>query len=402
MTKKGRHLQCANCLYPLDQPTVIVNGASYCCSGCAQGGPCICSYEHLSPSQRSMTANPGSGLTSGQDYSLNLPSPDSFTRMVENMVKEVEMTRQVVKGQDGSVNDLLDLLQKATNLLQVAAHRLEGPNSIPSSNRSIEPVRPAKNEDEWETISLVVENATEPDIAFSYTRALGKLDSVRDIRLVSLNKSHLLYRVETRSKAKFAREVMSLPDYRPVRIQATLDEITVQLNGPPARVFDLERLLGDTLVDLEQEDQVNGPEVHIEARPPSREARRGTMEAGIDGFFNARHYLVNDGEAGPVEMKSWRVEVSLEGDQFDQNGKLSGFDEAQEALKKLMTGYNNQLLNKLKPYDEIPPTPENIARTLYEQLREAISHQPLRLKGIKVWASPTQYVWYSEPPGNAA
>jgi 6-pyruvoyltetrahydropterin/6-carboxytetrahydropterin synthase len=307
-----------------------------------------------------------------------------------------------MKGQGGPVNDLLVLLQKATSLLQVMAYRLEGPVSPPLANHSLERVPPVRNEAEWETITLVVENATEPDIAFSYTRALGKLDSVRDIRLVSLNKSNLLYRVETRSKAKFAREVMSLPDFRPVRIQATLDEITVQLNAQPARVIDLERLLGDTLVDLDQEEQVTGPEVHIAARPPSREARRGTMEAGIDGFFNARHYLVNDGEPGPVEMKSWRVEVSLEGDQFDQNGKLSGFDETQEALKKLMTGYNNRLLNKLNPYDEISPTPENIARTLYGQLRETISHQPLRLKGIKVWASPTQYVWYSEPPGHAA
>jgi 6-pyruvoyltetrahydropterin/6-carboxytetrahydropterin synthase len=67
-----------------------------------------------------------------------------------------------------------------------------------------------------------------------------------------------------------------------------------------------------------------------------------------------------------------------------------------------MTSYNNQLLNQLKPYDQIQPTPENIARTLYEQLRETISHLPLELKGIKVWSSPTQYVWYSEPPDHTA
>jgi 6-pyruvoyltetrahydropterin/6-carboxytetrahydropterin synthase len=322
--------------------------------------------------------------------------------MVENMVKEVEITRQVVKGEPGPVNDLLALLQKATNLLQVMAYRLEGQPSPPSGNRSIEHLPPVKGEEEWEKITLVVENATEPNIVFSYTKALGKLDSVRDMKLVSINKSNLLYRVETRSKAKFAREVMSLPDYRPVRIQATLEEITVQLNSPPKKVFDLERLLGDVLDNCDLEEQSPGSESHIlEARSLSKAASRGSREVGIDGFFNARHYQVNDGEPGPVEMKSWRVEVSLEGDRFDKNGSLSGLDEAQGVVKKLMTSYNNQLLNQMKPYDQIQPTPDNIARTLYQQLGETISHLPLTLKGIKVWATPTQYVWYSGPPGHA-
>jgi 6-pyruvoyltetrahydropterin/6-carboxytetrahydropterin synthase len=322
--------------------------------------------------------------------------------MVENMVKEVEMTRQVIKGEAGPVNDLLALLQKATNLLQVMANRLEGQPSPPSGNRSIEHLPPVSSEGDWEKITLVVENASEPDIVFSYTKALGKLDSVHDMKLVSINKSNLLYRVETRSKAKFAREVMSLPEYRPVRIQATLDEITVQLNSQPNKVIDLERLLGDVLDKCDLEGQSPGPEAQTEAQSPSKAAPRGAMKAGIDGFFNARHYLVNDGEPGPVEMKSWRVEASLEGGQSDKNGNLSGFDEAQGAVKKLMTSYNNQLLNQLKPYDQIQPTPENIARTLYEQLRETISHLPLKLKGIKVWSSPTQYIWYSEPPGHTA
>jgi hypothetical protein len=56
------------------------------------------------------------------------------------------------------------------------------------------------------------------------------------------------------------------------------------------------------------------------------------MEAGIDAFFNSRHYLTTEGQPGPIEMKSWRVEISLAGGQFDQNGKLGGLDEAQTAV----------------------------------------------------------------------
>jgi 6-pyruvoyl-tetrahydropterin synthase len=328
--------------------------------------------------------------------------------MVENMVKEVEITRQVVKDASGPVNDLLNLLQKCTRLLQVMAHRVEG-TSPPDAGSPPLYLSPVFGPESWEKISLVVENATEPDIAFSYTRALGKLDSVRDIKLVSLNKTNLLYRVETTSKARFAREVMSLPDFRPVRIQATLDEITVLLDGKRKVVpADLEKLLAGT--DIGEPTPVAQAEAPAPATPEGspdpepvapQSGGPGVMEAGIDGFFNSRHYYETDGKPGPVESKSWRVEISLEGDQFDHNGMLSGIVHAQEAVARLMAGYNNQLLNKLEPFSRVQPTPENIARTLHRQLKAAIAAQPLRLKGLKLWASPTQYVWYSEPPGHA-
>lgn len=241
MAQLNAPMQCANCLYPLEEPGVVVNGTPYCCSGCSQGGPCVCSYGNPSSERQRHSAIP-------MRQSLALPeggsSPAaSFAGMVENMVKEVEITRQVISEEAGPVNDLLALLDKATRLLQVMAGRLEGSPAAPSSGATAHSPLETSGQDRWEKITLIVENATEPDIAFSYTRALSKLDSVRDMKLVSINKANLVYQVETRSKAKFARQVMSLPTYRPVRIQATLDEVTVRLNGRQDPAGDLERLL---------------------------------------------------------------------------------------------------------------------------------------------------------------
>jgi len=39
---KGR---CASCDIELTRGSLLVQGAPFCCSGCAQGGPCICTYE---------------------------------------------------------------------------------------------------------------------------------------------------------------------------------------------------------------------------------------------------------------------------------------------------------------------------------------------------------------------
>jgi hypothetical protein len=39
-----QRIQCANCDIDILWPAVIVQGHSYCCTGCAAGGPCTCDY----------------------------------------------------------------------------------------------------------------------------------------------------------------------------------------------------------------------------------------------------------------------------------------------------------------------------------------------------------------------
>jgi hypothetical protein len=36
--------RCASCDIPLGAIPFVANGRVYCCRGCAQGGPCVCTY----------------------------------------------------------------------------------------------------------------------------------------------------------------------------------------------------------------------------------------------------------------------------------------------------------------------------------------------------------------------
>lgn len=38
---------CANCGIPIRWRPTVVDGRTYCCLGCAQGGPCECDYARL-------------------------------------------------------------------------------------------------------------------------------------------------------------------------------------------------------------------------------------------------------------------------------------------------------------------------------------------------------------------
>jgi hypothetical protein len=37
--------RCANCDVEISWRPVVHRGKTYCCGGCAQGGPCYCSYD---------------------------------------------------------------------------------------------------------------------------------------------------------------------------------------------------------------------------------------------------------------------------------------------------------------------------------------------------------------------
>ncbi|MDA8216692.1 MAG: hypothetical protein M0Z94_03650 [Dehalococcoidales bacterium] len=37
--------RCATCGLEIEWKPVLVDGKAYCCGGCAQGGPCYCSYD---------------------------------------------------------------------------------------------------------------------------------------------------------------------------------------------------------------------------------------------------------------------------------------------------------------------------------------------------------------------
>jgi hypothetical protein len=42
-----QQLVCENCGIVIHWQATIVDGADYCCPGCAKGGPCDCDYDNL-------------------------------------------------------------------------------------------------------------------------------------------------------------------------------------------------------------------------------------------------------------------------------------------------------------------------------------------------------------------
>jgi 6-pyruvoyltetrahydropterin/6-carboxytetrahydropterin synthase len=63
-------------------------------------------------------------------------------------------------------------------------------------------------------------------------------------------------------------------------------------------------------------------------------------------------------------------------------------------LKPLLARYDHVLLNDIPPFDKINPSAENIARTIYGELKPKITGA--KLESVTVWESPESSAEYKE------
>ena len=75
---------CANCGAEIHWPPAMHRGKTYCCGGCAQGGPCYCSYDLASfdwlyPANRQHALDPVSSTAAARSSERFSPLPNGFT-----------------------------------------------------------------------------------------------------------------------------------------------------------------------------------------------------------------------------------------------------------------------------------------------------------------------------------
>jgi 6-pyruvoyltetrahydropterin/6-carboxytetrahydropterin synthase len=113
--------------------------------------------------------------------------------------------------------------------------------------------------------------------------------------------------------------------------------------------------------------------------------------------FAAAHSLRDyPGNCSRLHGHNWGVQVKVQSEVLDETGIAIDFREIKNQTKEVANRLDHFYLNDIKPFDEINPTAENIAKYFFDELKKLINTDTVSVKEVTIWETPRSAVTYSE------
>ena len=114
-----------------------------------------------------------------------------------------------------------------------------------------------------------------------------------------------------------------------------------------------------------------------------------------DDFSSAHRLREYEGKCSSLHGHNWKVRLTVRATELDRRGITMDFGKLKKLLASLLSRLDHTDLNQVAPFDEINPTAENIARTVFEL---AAGELPVGVEvdRVTVWESEKNRVEYSE------
>jgi 6-pyruvoyltetrahydropterin/6-carboxytetrahydropterin synthase len=122
-------------------------------------------------------------------------------------------------------------------------------------------------------------------------------------------------------------------------------------------------------------------------------------QISVEQHFDAAHFLRGyQGKCEALHGHRFRVVVKIKAAWVNDIGIAYDFVELKQHLGDILAKFDHTCLNDVSPFDNINPSSENIAATIYDELKPKLAGAPVSLAAVEVWESPQSGVAYS--PGS--
>ncbi|MFA5308833.1 MAG: 6-carboxytetrahydropterin synthase QueD [Dehalococcoidales bacterium] len=119
-------------------------------------------------------------------------------------------------------------------------------------------------------------------------------------------------------------------------------------------------------------------------------------EITVEKHFDAAHYLRDyKGKCENLHGHRYTVRVKVAADKLNEIGLAYDFTDLKAHLNQILDRYDHTCLNDVPPYDKINPSSENIAATIYKELKGKLEKEPITLTAVEAWETPEQGVTYT-------
>lgn len=120
-------------------------------------------------------------------------------------------------------------------------------------------------------------------------------------------------------------------------------------------------------------------------------------EIVVEQNFDSAHFLRGyQGKCENIHGHRYAVIVRLKAAKLNEIGLAFDFTEVKTHLREIIAGLDHTLLNDLPAFQQINPSAENIASTIYWELKTRIDRDGVKLSAVEVRETPQQGVIYTQ------
>lgn len=115
-------------------------------------------------------------------------------------------------------------------------------------------------------------------------------------------------------------------------------------------------------------------------------------EIKVRSTFSAAHNLRNyKGKCENLHGHNWRVEAVFAYESLAKDGLAVDFKEAKGLLRTVLKKLDHSHLNKTGIFKKINPTSENIAKSIYDEIKKKNKN----ISSVSVWENDTSCATYT-------
>jgi len=118
-------------------------------------------------------------------------------------------------------------------------------------------------------------------------------------------------------------------------------------------------------------------------------------EIAVESHFDAAHFLRGyRGKCEALHGHRFRVVARINAAVLDAAGMAYDFTELRKHLNDILSKFDHICLNEVPPFDEINPSSEHLATTIYNELKKKLTGAPVSVSSVEVWESPQSCATY--------
>ena len=119
-------------------------------------------------------------------------------------------------------------------------------------------------------------------------------------------------------------------------------------------------------------------------------------EIVITQHFDSAHYLRGyKGKCENTHGHRYAVTVRLKSSKLNEIGLVYDFTDVKRHLSGILARFDHVLLNEIPPFNQINPSAENIATTIYHELKAKLAGEPVSISAVEAWETPQQGIVYT-------